>query len=74
MCMGSPCTPANFQWPGEGIYIAHQVELTVCSHCPLFRVGIGSSGDEASVQPVTLRLKLSIGFSDTSVAEPITEG
>jgi len=53
MCMGSPSTLATSKWPKDAIYIGHQVELVICSRCPIFCVGIGSSGDMALVQPVT---------------------
>ena len=35
-------------------------------------MGIGTSGTSASVLPVTLRLKLAVGFSDASAAELAT--
>ena len=45
-----------------------QLQLTVKSHWPVFCVGIGTSGVSASVLPVTLRLILAVGFSDTAAA------
>ena len=62
MCMRCLRSPATPKWPGEAIYIGHQVELAVCSRCAFFCVGVGSSGGKASVQPVTHRLILAISL------------
>ena len=67
MCVGLLLTPATPKCPGEGIYIAHQVELVVCSRYTLFCVGIGLTGGVPSVQPVTLSFKLAIGLLTTDV-------
>ena len=74
MCMRCLGTPANFKWPGELIYIGHQLKLAVCSRWPVFCVGIETSDHRATVLPVTHRLKLAVGFSDASVAELATTG
>ena len=37
-------------------------------------MGIGTSGASASVLPATHKLKLAVGFSDTSAAEMETTG
>ena len=31
VCVGCSATPASFKWPGELIYIDHQLELAVTS-------------------------------------------
>ena len=60
--------------PGEAIYIAHKLEVAVCSRWALFYVGIGNFGARASVLPVTLSSKVAVGFSDTAAAIPGTIG
>ena len=62
MCVGLLLSPATPKWPGEGIYIAHQVELVVCSRYTLFCVGIGLTGGVPLVQPVTLCSEVAVGF------------
>jgi hypothetical protein len=54
MCMRLLETLAHFKWPGDGIYIAHKLEVAVCSCWVFFCVGVGSSGARTSVQPVYL--------------------
>ena len=68
-CLG---TPTNFKWPGELIYIGHQLKRAVTSRWLVFCVGIGTSDHRASVLPVTHRLKLAVDFSDASAAELAT--
>ena len=65
---------SKLQWPGEHIYIGHTLELAVWSRWVHFCVGIGTSGDRASVLPVTLRSEVAVGFSDTVAATPGTIG
>ena len=74
MCMRYLRSPASFKWPGELIYIGHQLNRAVTSRWPVFCVGIGTSDHRASVFPVTHRLKLAVGFSDASAAELATTG
>ena len=70
-CLG---TPISIKWPGEHIYIGLKLELAIYSHWALFCVGIGTSGAQASVLPVTLSSEVAIGFSDTVAATPGTIG
>ena len=62
MCVGLLLTPATPKWPGEGIYIGHQVELAICSRCPIFYVGVGLTGGVPLVQPVTLYSEVAVGL------------
>ena len=54
MCMRCLGTPANFKWPGEHIYIGHQLKRAVTSRWPVFCIGIGTSDHRASEHPVSL--------------------
>ena len=53
---------SKLQMAGEPIYTGHQVELAVCSRCPIFCVGVGSSNGMASVQLVSNSFKLVVGL------------
>ena len=74
MCMRCLGTPAILKWPGELIYIGHQLKLAVWSRWAVSCVGIGISDHGASILPVTHKLKLGVGFSDASAAELATTG
>ena len=74
MCMRCLGTPANSKWPGELIYIGHQLKRAVTSRWPVFCVGIGTSGAGASVLPVTLRSEIAVGLSDIVAATSGTIG
>ena len=74
MCMRCLETPANFKWPGEHIYIGHQLKRAVTSRWPVFCVSIGTSDQRASVLPVTLRSELAVGFSDMAASPSGTIG
>ena len=68
MCVSCLGTPANSKWPGELIYIGHQLKRAVTNRWPVFCVGIGTSGAWASVLPVTLSSEVAVGFSDIAAA------
>ena len=77
MCMRCLGTPASIKWPGDAIYIGLQVmepllqrsaKICVPSDEPMPLHGV------ASVNPVTLRLEVAVGFSDTVAAVPGTIG
>ena len=53
MCMKILGTPATPKWPGEAIYIAHKLEVAVCSRWGHFCVSVGSSNGGSSDYPVT---------------------
>ena len=74
MCMKILGTPATPKWPGKAIYIAHKLELAICSRWALFCVGIGIFGAMASVLPITHRQILAVGFSDMAAATSGTIG
>ena len=74
MCMGFLWSPAIFKWPGEHIYIGHQLKRAITSRWPLFFLGIGTSGVGASVVSVTLRSEIAVGLSDISAATSGTIG
>ena len=38
MCVGLLLTLANLKWPGDGIYIGHQVERAIGNRYPTFCV------------------------------------
>ena len=74
MCMRLLGTPANFKWPGEHIYIGHQLKRAITSRWPVFYVSIRTSDQRASVLPVTLRSELAVDFSDMAAAPSRTIG
>ena len=74
MCVRCSATPASFKWPGEHIYIGHQLKRAVTSRWPVFCVGIGTSGAGASVLPVTLHSEIAVGLSDIAAATSGTIG
>ena len=65
MCMRLVATPAMFKWPGNDIYIDHQVDRAIGSRYPTFCVCTGVSEGIAPVHPVTLTLRVSVGNSDS---------
>jgi len=61
-CLRSPATPKS---PGEAIYIAHKLEVAVCSRWGHFCASVGSSeGGGSSDYPVTKSLNYPLDLSD----------